>query len=60
GNARLVRNLLEAAISRQAQRITARDDAGRDVGAGEVVLLRPEDLPDAPPRDEDAGYGLYI
>jgi SpoVK/Ycf46/Vps4 family AAA+-type ATPase len=60
GNARLVRNLLEAAISRQAQRITAGDDEGRGVGAAEVVLLRPEDLPDAPPRDDDGGYGLYI
>ncbi|WP_067799639.1 AAA family ATPase [Actinomadura formosensis] len=60
GNARLVRNLLEAAISRQAQRITAKDDEGREIDAAEVGLLRPEDLPDAPPREEDGGYGLYI
>ncbi|NVI91298.1 AAA family ATPase, partial [Actinomadura sp. BRA 177] len=60
GNARLVRNLLEAAISRQAQRITAGDDEGREVDAAEVVLLRPADLPDAPPREDDGGYGLYF
>ncbi|MFA1545430.1 AAA family ATPase [Actinomadura chokoriensis] len=60
GNARLARNMLEAAISRQAQRITAKDDEGREVAPAEVGLLRPEDLPDAPPRAEDGGYGLYI
>ncbi|TMR33238.1 AAA family ATPase [Actinomadura geliboluensis] len=60
GNARLVRNLLEAAISRQAQRITAGDDAGHEVDPAEVVLLRSEDLPDAPPRADEGGYGLYI
>ncbi|GAA1827103.1 AAA family ATPase [Actinomadura chokoriensis] len=60
GNARLVRNLLEASISRQAQRITAGHDAGREVGAAEVGLLRPEDVPDAPAREDDRAYGLYI
>ncbi|GAA1867551.1 AAA family ATPase [Actinomadura bangladeshensis] len=60
GNARLVRNLLEAAISRQAQRITAGHDEGREVGAAEVGLLRPEDVPDAPAREDDRAYGLYI
>ncbi|MFB4309027.1 AAA family ATPase [Actinomadura sp. GTD37] len=60
GNARLVRNLLEATISRQAQRITAGDDEGRAVAAAEVGLLRPEDVPDAPPRVRDGGHGLYI
>ncbi|NEA28632.1 AAA family ATPase, partial [Actinomadura bangladeshensis] len=60
GNARLVRNLLEASISRQAQRITAGHDEGREVGAAEVGLLRPEDVPDAPAREDDRAYGLYI
>ncbi|CNF69892.1 ESX-1 ATPase%2C AAA family%2C EccA1 [Mycobacterium tuberculosis] len=60
GNARLVRNLLEAAISRQAQRITAGHDEGREVGAAEVGLLRPEDVPDAPARKDDRVYGHYI
>ncbi|GAA4242073.1 hypothetical protein GCM10022254_73470 [Actinomadura meridiana] len=56
GNARLVRNLLEAAISRQARRITAADDAARDgVAPAEVGLLRPEDLPDAPPPEPVLG-----
>ncbi|QXJ20506.1 AAA family ATPase [Actinomadura graeca] len=61
GNARLVRNLLEAAMSRQAQRITAAHDEGAGaIEAGEVRLLRPEDLPDAPPRADEGGVGLYI
>ncbi|TDD82098.1 AAA family ATPase [Actinomadura darangshiensis] len=61
GNARLVRNLLEAAISRQAQRITAKDDeAPGGVAAAEAGRLRPEDLPEAPARGQDGGYGLYI
>ncbi|GAA2277417.1 hypothetical protein GCM10010402_37410 [Actinomadura luteofluorescens] len=61
GNARLVRNLLEAAISRQAQRITAKEDAAAgEIDPAEVALLRPEDLPEAPPREEQGGYGLYI
>jgi SpoVK/Ycf46/Vps4 family AAA+-type ATPase len=56
GNARLVRNLLEAAISRQALRITS----GGDVDTAEVRLLRPADLPDAPPRESSVGFGAYI
>ncbi|TDB87364.1 AAA family ATPase [Actinomadura sp. KC216] len=58
GNARLVRNLLEAAISRQAQRITATDDeAPAGIEPAEVGLLRPEDLPDAPPPEPGIGFG---
>ncbi|WP_131742453.1 AAA family ATPase, partial [Actinomadura roseirufa] len=61
GNARLVRNLLDAAVSRQARRITAaHDEDPGAVDAGEVRLLRPEDLPAAPPRDRDGAVGLYI
>ncbi|MES9541920.1 AAA family ATPase [Actinomadura sp. NPDC000600] len=61
GNARLVRNLLEAAISRQAQRITAKEDAAPgEIDPAEVALLRPEDLPEAPPREDEGGYGPYI
>ncbi|WP_242886158.1 AAA family ATPase [Actinomadura litoris] len=61
GNARVVRNLLEAAVSRQAGRITAAHDAGSgEVDAAEVRLLRPEDLPDAPSRDDAGGFGPYI
>ncbi|WP_433462621.1 AAA family ATPase [Spirillospora sp. CA-128828] len=56
GNARLVRNLLEAAISRQALRITS----GGDIEPAEVRLLRPEDLPDAPPPERSIGFGAYI
>ncbi|TDD81594.1 AAA family ATPase [Actinomadura rubrisoli] len=60
GNARLVRNLLDAAVSRQAERITAAHDANpADVGPAEVRLLRPEDLPKTPPREREGGYG-YI
>ncbi|MFI0372538.1 AAA family ATPase [Actinomadura sp. 1N219] len=58
GNARLVRNLLEAAISRQAQRITAKDDeTPAGIEPAEVGLLRPEDLPDAPPPEPGIGFG---
>ncbi|MBO3746689.1 AAA family ATPase [Streptosporangiaceae bacterium NEAU-GS5] len=54
GNARFVRNLVEAAVATQALRITS-DTEG---GAVDVRELRPEDLP--PP---EAGYrapGLYL
>jgi hypothetical protein len=60
GNARLIRNLLERSIARQAQRITAR---GGQVAGEEVARLRPEDLPDlAAPDAQDAGerYGPYL
>ncbi len=61
GNARLVRNLLEAAISRQARRITEKDDEHPDgVETAEVATLRPEDLPDAPRREPGIGFGPYI
>ncbi|WP_067482021.1 AAA family ATPase [Actinomadura hibisca] len=58
GNARLVRNLLEGAISRQGRRITEaeREDPG-SVGPAEVRLLRPEDLPPAiGPRPYPTGF----
>ncbi|MEV5828598.1 AAA family ATPase [Spirillospora sp. NPDC052242] len=59
GNARYVRNLLEAAISRQARRITSVEG---ELPPGEAGTLRPEDLPEAPPaeRDGGAGYGPYL
>ncbi|GAA0558519.1 AAA family ATPase [Actinomadura livida] len=61
GNARLVRNLLEAAISRQARRITAKHDEDPDgVEAAEVGTLRAEDLPDAPRPEPGFGFGPYI
>ncbi|TDC71287.1 AAA family ATPase [Actinomadura sp. GC306] len=61
GNARLVRNLLEAAISRQARRITAEHDADPGgLGPAEVGTLRPEDLPEAPRPEPGFGFGPYI
>ncbi|MGI5327781.1 AAA family ATPase [Actinomadura nitritigenes] len=62
GNARLVRNLLDAAVSRQAQRITAAHDADpAAIDPAEVRLLRPEDLPETPPVDTGANaFGPYI
>jgi Cdc6-like AAA superfamily ATPase len=63
GNARLVRNVLEESISRQAQRITAGDgDSGaEDADPVEVRLLRPEDVPTEPARrEEPPPPGPYI
>ncbi|MBO2465147.1 AAA family ATPase [Actinomadura violacea] len=61
GNARLVRNLLDAAVARQAQRITAAHDADPEaVDPAEVRLLRPEDLPETPPDPGHNAYGPYI
>ena len=62
GNARLIRNILEDAISRQGQRIAAADDARPGaVGHDEVALLLPEDLPSAPNVSERReGHGPYI
>ncbi|HZB30269.1 MAG TPA: AAA family ATPase [Streptosporangiaceae bacterium] len=60
GNARLVRNLLERSIARQAQRITTH--AGRVAGE-EVRRLRPEDLPgltSPDPREAGGRYGPYL
>jgi len=48
GNARLIRNLLDAAISRQAQRITSGEG---EPDPAEVRLLRPEDLPPRRPGE---------
>ncbi|MDL4774727.1 AAA family ATPase [Actinomadura xylanilytica] len=61
GNARLIRNLLDAAVSRQAERITAEhDERPEAVGAAEVRMLRPEDLPEPPQATGDGSPGLYL
>ncbi|HEX6472929.1 MAG TPA: AAA family ATPase [Streptosporangiaceae bacterium] len=63
GNARLMRNLLERSIARQAQRITSETDGpAGGVSGNEVRLLRPGDLPDREPSDQavDGRYGPYI
>lgn len=61
GNARLVRNLLEESISRQARRITAADDAAPGgIAPDEVGTLRPDDLPDVPAPERAIGFGPYI
>ncbi|RFU41812.1 AAA family ATPase, partial [Actinomadura logoneensis] len=66
GNARFVRNLLDAAIARQAQRITGvapgSGGGAEAVESTEVTLLRPEDLPDAPPEGgrTEKGPGHYL
>ncbi|MEU5879315.1 AAA family ATPase [Spirillospora sp. NPDC047279] len=62
GNARLIRNILEEAVSRQGQRIAAAADAAPGaVTSAEVRLLRPEDLPDAPrPPERGEGHGPYL
>ncbi|SEG07457.1 AAA+-type ATPase, SpoVK/Ycf46/Vps4 family [Thermomonospora echinospora] len=49
GNARLIRNLLDAAISRQAQRITSGES---EIDTAQVRLLRPEDLPPRRPGEQ--------
>ncbi|MEV5573333.1 AAA family ATPase [Spirillospora sp. NPDC052269] len=63
GNARFVRNLLDAAIARQAQRITGDPSGGSETPtSAEVALLRPEDLPPAPParRSAEEQHGHYL
>ncbi|RMI36117.1 AAA family ATPase, partial [Actinomadura harenae] len=63
GNARFVRNLLDAAIARQAQRITGDPSGGVEPPASaEVTLLRPEDLPSVPPARASAEerHGHYL
>ncbi|MFD0905528.1 AAA family ATPase, partial [Actinomadura sediminis] len=59
GNARFVRNLLEAAISRQARRITSVEG---ELPPAEAGTLRPEDLPDVPAAERNGGegYGPYL
>jgi SpoVK/Ycf46/Vps4 family AAA+-type ATPase len=58
GNARLIRNILDAAIARQAQRII---DAGIEApDPDEVRMLRPEDLPEPRRADDPEGPGLYL
>ncbi|WP_051467860.1 AAA family ATPase [Actinomadura oligospora] len=62
-NARFVRNLLDAAIARQAQRITAEPSGGAETPtSAEVTLLRPEDLPPVPParRSAEERHGHYL
>ena len=54
GNGRLVRNLFEAAVARQARRVVALDEPTDD----DLVALLPEDLPDrAPDEAPDADDG---
>ncbi|MCW2942929.1 MAG: sporulation protein [Actinomycetia bacterium] len=58
GNARVMRNLLDRAISLQAHRITSAAEA---VNGDEVRLLRPADLPNGTPRPiADSGLGQYL
>ena len=52
GNGRLVRNLFEAAVARQARRIVDLDPPTDD----DLLMLLPEDLPDEAP-DEAPGAG---
>ncbi|WP_433175557.1 AAA family ATPase [Actinoallomurus sp. CA-150999] len=55
GNGRFMRNLLDAAVARQAQRVTGLDRPSRT----DLVTLCAEDLPSRPaPTDE--GFGLYL
>jgi hypothetical protein len=55
GNARLIRNLLDATGARQAQRVTS----GRRPTNADIRTLRPEDLPDSPGQSEER-LGLYL
>jgi SpoVK/Ycf46/Vps4 family AAA+-type ATPase len=55
GNARLVRNVLDATCARQAQRITSRK---RPTGE-EIRTLRLDDLPDFPDQPQEH-LGLYL
>jgi hypothetical protein len=55
GNGRFIRNLLDAAVARQAQRVTG---LGRPSRA-DLVTLRAEDLPSRPAPAAD-GFGLYL
>ncbi|WP_433336781.1 AAA family ATPase [Spirillospora sp. CA-294931] len=57
GNARLIRNLLDAAISRQAQRLTEKD--APELSPDQVRLLHPDDLPPSP-TPEATPPGQYI
>jgi SpoVK/Ycf46/Vps4 family AAA+-type ATPase len=59
GNARLMRNILDRAVSLQAQRIMSAETLAT---GDEIRLLRPADLPngDASQRDPDAPIGQYL
>ncbi|MBC6457007.1 AAA family ATPase [Actinomadura sp. HBU206391] len=55
GNGRLMRNLLDAAVARQAQRVTT----GAPPSRAELTTLRAEDLP--PGSEPSAGgFGFYL
>jgi SpoVK/Ycf46/Vps4 family AAA+-type ATPase len=55
GNGRLMRNLLDAAVSNQSQRITAADNPTD----ADVLTLRADDLPPSP-TPESEHYGNYL
>ena len=50
GNGRLVRNLFEDAVARQASRVVEIDDP-TDI---DLVMLLPADIPDPPPLPDAA------
>ncbi|WP_344591737.1 AAA family ATPase [Actinomadura vinacea] len=56
GNGRFMRNLLDATIAAQAQRLAA----GELPGTGDIVTLRVEDLPEPPAAPADAPGGNYL
>ncbi|GAA2281206.1 hypothetical protein GCM10010402_42570 [Actinomadura luteofluorescens] len=56
GNGRLMRNLLDAAIARQAQRITAGDRPDD----AEITTLRAADLRPVTPETRSKNVGLYL
>ncbi|WP_157407551.1 AAA family ATPase [Actinomadura atramentaria] len=56
GNARFIRNLLDAAVAQQARRITGADAPDAD----DVRLLVAEDLPAAPPASRTRELGNYL
>ncbi|MEV5747082.1 AAA family ATPase [Actinoallomurus sp. NPDC052308] len=55
GNGRFMRNLLDGAIARQAQRVTGLDRPART----DLVTLRAEDLPSRPAAEPEE-FGLYL